>query len=366
MARSLARFGAPRRPPPECGGAQQCCGTVWSHPSGRAARLGSDHAAYSRGHDLSPEPPAVHRRRPASTSRSSASGCGRCRTPRSTPPSPPPSRSATEHRHRPPLRQRGGRRPGARGDRRPRDELFVTTKVWNDDQGFDSTLAAFDASMGRLGLDVLDLYLIHWPTPEQDNYVDTWKALLELREEGRVRAVGVCNFHVDAPPAPPGRDRRAPRHQPGRAAPVLPAAGAARVPRRERHPHRGLEPAGLRGAVLPTRRRRDRRASTESPRRRRSCAGTRRSATSSSPSRSPRAGSRENFDIFGFELDDDDLAAIEKLDRGERTGPTRDEFNWAHCRARCRAVRRALASCMVHGCRGSPAEGARRHPCVWL
>jgi len=78
----------------------------------------------------------------------------------------------------------------------PREELFVTTKVWNDDQGFDKALAAFDASMKRLGLDTLDLFLIHWPAPEQDAYVDTWKALLRLREEGRVRAVGVCNFHV--------------------------------------------------------------------------------------------------------------------------------------------------------------------------
>ena len=63
-----------------------------------------------------------------------------------------------------------------------RDDLFITTKVWNDDHGFDSTLAAFDASVGRLGLEVLDLYLIHWPTPARDNYVDTWKALLKLRD----------------------------------------------------------------------------------------------------------------------------------------------------------------------------------------
>lgn len=76
-----------------------------------------------------------------------------------------------------------------------RDELFITTKVWNTDQGFDQTLAAFDASMRRLGLDVLDLYLIHWPVPAQDRYVDTWRALEQLLADGRVRAIGVSNFH---------------------------------------------------------------------------------------------------------------------------------------------------------------------------
>jgi 2,5-diketo-D-gluconate reductase A len=77
----------------------------------------------------------------------------------------------------------------------PRDEVFVTTKVWNSDQGRDATLRAFDGSMQRLGLDVLDLFLIHWPVPGQDRYVETWQAMRELRDAGRVRAIGVCNFH---------------------------------------------------------------------------------------------------------------------------------------------------------------------------
>jgi 2,5-diketo-D-gluconate reductase A len=79
----------------------------------------------------------------------------------------------------------------------PRDDVFVTTKVWNDDHGRDRTLAAFDASMERLGLDVLDLFLIHWPAPDQDLFVDTWRALQELRDDGRVRAIGTCNFHAE-------------------------------------------------------------------------------------------------------------------------------------------------------------------------
>ena len=77
-----------------------------------------------------------------------------------------------------------------------RDEVFVTTKVWNDDHGRDNTLRAFDGSMERLGLDVLDLLLIHWPVPRQDRYVETWRTFQELRDAGRVRAIGTSNFHA--------------------------------------------------------------------------------------------------------------------------------------------------------------------------
>ncbi|MEU3027236.1 aldo/keto reductase [Streptomyces incarnatus] len=76
----------------------------------------------------------------------------------------------------------------------PREEIFVTTKLWNSDQGYDATLRAFDTSLGKLGLDHLDLYLIHWPLPARDTYVDTYKALEKLYADGRVRAIGVSNF----------------------------------------------------------------------------------------------------------------------------------------------------------------------------
>ena len=79
----------------------------------------------------------------------------------------------------------------------PREEIFVTTKVWNDDQGRERTRVALERSLERLGLDVLDLYLIHWPAPRLDTYVETWEALRELRDEGLVRAIGVCNFGAD-------------------------------------------------------------------------------------------------------------------------------------------------------------------------
>lgn len=79
----------------------------------------------------------------------------------------------------------------------PRDELFVTTKVWNSDQGFDSTLRAFDASLDRLGLPTVDLYLIHWPAPALGRYVETWRALERILADGRARAIGVSNFTVE-------------------------------------------------------------------------------------------------------------------------------------------------------------------------
>ncbi|MFD6209430.1 aldo/keto reductase [Peribacillus sp. NPDC060253] len=76
----------------------------------------------------------------------------------------------------------------------PRDELFITSKVWNTEQGYESTLQAFDASLKRLGLEYLDLYLIHWPG--KDKYLETWKALEKLYKDGKVKSIGVSNFHV--------------------------------------------------------------------------------------------------------------------------------------------------------------------------
>lgn len=78
-----------------------------------------------------------------------------------------------------------------------RRDIFLTTKLWNDQQGYDSTLAAFDASLERLGTDYVDLYLIHWPAPLRDSYVDTWKAFVQLKKEGRARSIGVSNFYPE-------------------------------------------------------------------------------------------------------------------------------------------------------------------------
>ncbi|OBZ19315.1 glyoxal reductase [Bacillus sp. FJAT-27264] len=79
----------------------------------------------------------------------------------------------------------------------PREKLFITTKVWNADQGYENTLRAFDESLKKLELDYIDLYLIHWPTPNFDQYIDTYKALEKLYHDGKVKAIGVCNFEIE-------------------------------------------------------------------------------------------------------------------------------------------------------------------------
>jgi 2,5-diketo-D-gluconate reductase A len=78
-----------------------------------------------------------------------------------------------------------------------REDVFLVTKLWNADQGYDSTLAAFDASIARLGVDYLDLYLIHWPLPAKNAFVDTFKAFAHLRDQGRIRSIGVSNFEPE-------------------------------------------------------------------------------------------------------------------------------------------------------------------------
>jgi 2,5-diketo-D-gluconate reductase A len=166
----------------------------------------------------------------------------------------------------------------------PREDVFVTTKLWNSQQGYDSTLAAFDASLGRLGLDHVDLYLIHWPMPTEDRFVDTWRAFERIREEGRARTIGVSNFRVpDLERLEAETETRPtinqielhPRLQQGQLRAWHAEHGIATRPG-----------ARWRRATCSTRRR-----SCVSPRAtarrrpRRSCAGTCRSATSSSPSR---------------------------------------------------------------------------------
>lgn len=82
----------------------------------------------------------------------------------------------------------------------PRDELYITTKLWNDRQGTESAFAALDESLTKLGLDHVDLYLIHWPAPAGDKYIESWKALEQLQKDGRTRSIGVSNFlrpHLD-------------------------------------------------------------------------------------------------------------------------------------------------------------------------
>ena len=209
----------------------------------------------------------------------------------------------------------------------PRDDLFVTTKVWNDDQGRDATLAAFDTSMKRLRLDVLDLYLIHWPTPEKDRYVDTWKALLELRGSGRVRAVGVCNFTIEHLQRLLDETGELPAINQVELHPHL-----QQPELREFHEANGVlteaySPLASGGAVLSDETIAQVAAKhgvtpAQAILRWHTQLGNVVIPKSVTPSRIA-----ENFDLFGFELDADDLSTFARLDRGERVGADPLEVN---------------------------------------
>ncbi|MFF3244863.1 aldo/keto reductase [Streptomyces sp. NPDC002870] len=203
----------------------------------------------------------------------------------------------------------------------PREELFITTKLWNSDQGYDSTMRAFDASLDKLGLDYIDLYLIHWPLPSKDAYVDTYKAFEKIHADGRATAIGVSNFlpehlerliaetsvvpavnQIELHPQLQQGEPRAFHDRHGIKteawSPLGQGRGLLEVPTvvavAQKH---GRTPAQvvlrwhlqIGNVVIPK---------------------------SVTPSRI-----KENLDVFGFELDADDLAAFAALDEGKRLGP---------------------------------------------
>lgn len=207
----------------------------------------------------------------------------------------------------------------------PRDQIVVTTKVWNDDQGTAKTRAAFEASMDRLGLDVIDLYLIHWPVPRQDRFADTWRAMRRLRDDGLVRAIGVCNFGVSQLQRLYDETGEWPAINQVELHPYLTQAQL-----RAFHEERGIvteawSPLASGGSVLgdpvvtgiaaahgvtPA----------QAIIRWHLQLGTVVIPKSVTPSRIA-----ENFDVFGFELTGAELAAISALDRSERTGPNPED-----------------------------------------
>jgi 2,5-diketo-D-gluconate reductase A len=206
----------------------------------------------------------------------------------------------------------------------PRDELFVTSKVWKDDNGFDTALRAFDASMTRLGLESLDLYLIHWPVPSTDRYVDTWRALVRLREEGRIRSIGVANFHTHHLERIIGETGVAPVVNQVELHPWLPQAelrafDAARGIRTE-----AWSPLA-RGRVLGTPLLDDLAAKHGSTPAQVVLRWHVQLGNVVIPKASSPERLAENLDVFGFELDADDLAALATLETGERTGRDPDD-----------------------------------------
>ncbi|SFR73270.1 Aldo/keto reductase [Agromyces sp. CF514] len=200
-----------------------------------------------------------------------------------------------------------------------REDLFITSKVWKDDNGFDATLRAFDASMARFGLDAIDLYLIHWPVPSTDLYVDTWRALVRLQAEGRVHSIGVSNFHVHHVDRIVAETGVAPAVNQVELHPWLPQREL-----RADHAARGVLVEAwsplARGRVLD-----DPTLALIAARHDRSPAQVvlrwhMQQGVIAIPKASSPARLRENLDVFDFELDEVDLAAIAALESGERTG----------------------------------------------
>jgi 2,5-diketo-D-gluconate reductase A len=202
----------------------------------------------------------------------------------------------------------------------PRDEVFVTTKLWNSRQGYDSALETFEKSLGRLGMDRVDLYLIHWPVPTEDRFVDTWKAFERIREEGRSRTIGVSNFRIE--------DLQRLEQETG----TMPTVNQVELhPRfhqaelRAWHEEHGIateawSPLGQ-GALLdegPIVEIAERRARTPAQviLRWHLQLGNIVIPKSVTPDRI-----RENIDLFDFELGDEEMASIEGMDTGRRFGP---------------------------------------------
>ena len=203
----------------------------------------------------------------------------------------------------------------------PREELFITTKLWNSDQGTQSAVDAMELSLEKLGLDYVDLYLIHWPRPDLDRYLESWLTLEQLRDEGRTRSIGVSNFHrphleriIQGSSTIPAVDQV--ELHPIFQQPELRAYGAERGIRIEAWGPLGqgkydlfseqpIQDAAAAHGVSPAQ-------------------VVIRWHLQSGIIVIPKSSSRErmaqNFDVFGFELSPDEMAAIDAMDRGQRVG----------------------------------------------
>jgi 2,5-diketo-D-gluconate reductase A len=205
----------------------------------------------------------------------------------------------------------------------PREHLFITTKLWNEDQGYEPAFRAFDGSLRRLGLDYVDLYLIHWPVPAKSAYLDTWKAFERIYASGRARAIGVSNFqpwHLQ-----PLLDQRE----------IAPAVNQVELhPAFQQEQVRAFDRAHgivteawsplaqgdiLADPVITALSHRYGKSPAQIVLRWHIELGNVVIPKSVTPSRI-----KENIDIFDFSLAADDLAMLRPLDRGTRTGPDPD------------------------------------------
>jgi diketogulonate reductase-like aldo/keto reductase len=206
----------------------------------------------------------------------------------------------------------------------PRGELFVTTKLWNAHHGYDSTLRAHEASLKKLGLDYVDLYLIHWPV--KGKYLETWRAFETLYKEGRIRAIGVSNFHIhhledvlEKFPTVPAVDQI-------ELHPLL-----AQKELREFCAKRGIQVEAwsplmqgrLNIPVLADIAKKHGKSPAQVVLR-----WDLQSGIVTIPKSVHEARIIANADVFDFELSADEMAAIDALDKGQRLGPDPDNFNF--------------------------------------
>lgn len=206
-----------------------------------------------------------------------------------------------------------------------RDQLFVTTKIWNDNHGFDAALRAFDSSVARLGI-TPDLILVHWPCPERRLYVQTWRALVRLREEGRVRSIGVSNFNADHLDQIIGETGVTPVLNQIELHPQLQQAALRAIHDRLGIVTQSWTPLGAgRSFDDPVIRSIANRLGTSSAQVilrwhiQIGCSAIPRSTRSE--------GQAENLAALEMELSDEDMAAIAGLDAGKRIGPDPTAFN---------------------------------------
>nr|WP_294695519.1 aldo/keto reductase [uncultured Friedmanniella sp.] len=208
-----------------------------------------------------------------------------------------------------------------------RDDVFITTKLTNSEQGYDKTMAAFDASMTKLGIDVLDLFLIHWPQPMFDQYVDTWRAFEKLQADGRIRSIGVSNFEIEHFERLAAETSVVPAVNQIELHPQFPQAEL-----RAYHAEHGIlteswGPIGQGKGLLENEHIRAvaekvGRTPAQVVLRWHIQLGLVVIPKSVTPSRI-----RENIQLFDFTLDDDDMAAIAKVETGERLGPDPKTFD---------------------------------------
>ncbi|MFK8850279.1 aldo/keto reductase [Streptomyces sp. Ac-502] len=208
-----------------------------------------------------------------------------------------------------------------------RDELFVTTKLWNDEQGYDSTLRAFDTSLGKLGLEYVDLYLIHWPMPAKDTFVDTYRAFEKIYQDGRAKAIGVSNFQPAHLERLMGETSVVPAVNQIELHPQLQQSELRAFHARHDIATEAWSPLGqgkdlLKNATVTGLAEKYERTPAQIVLRWHLQLGNVVIPKSVTPSRI-----KENVDVFGFELDDADLSALAALDSGTRLGPDPDTMN---------------------------------------